>query len=618
MADDETTEASLRTPPRTGNRRWKFAILLVAATALFVVLVFARARAGDQVLPGVRTASRELSGQDRAALHRTLEARAEELRERPIALRVADKSFQVRPQELGFEVNVEATADRALEVGRRGGVLSQFAGWLRRIFVPEEIPLEVSLDDAALAQVVQDVSASAISKRPFPGALVYRSGAVSVDPPRPGMGVDLEQLRRAILDALVLSDSREVTATLMEQRPNTVVAGLDSARAQAERLVSGEVTLTSEGGDVVFRVPPEELGRALTAVVVDDGRRVELAFDSRLVAELLAKDKERLEAPPRNAELSIDERDRVVVTPGRSGTRISAPRVAEALLLAAHAPARHGVLPLVQGAEPEVKTDDLLALRITGLLARFSTSHPCCQPRVKNIHRIADMLDGMLVRPGQIVSINATVGPRTTKNGFVEAPTIEEGEMVDSLGGGVSQFATTFYNALFYGGYDIIERQPHSFYFARYPMGHEATLSWPKPDIIFRNDTEAGMLIQCTYTETSITVKIFGDNGGRKVRASRSAQFDVQRPPVELLPNPELPPDEEKLKEGGQIGWSVIVGREISFPDGRKKEEKRKVVYKPRVRRVEVHPCRIPEGEPGHTGERCPVPEAGPDRDAEL
>jgi hypothetical protein len=63
------------------------------------------------------------------------------------------------------------------------------------------------------------------------------------------------------------------------------------------------------------------------------------------------------------------------------------------------------------------------------------------------------------------------------------------------------------------------------------------------------------------------------------------------------------------VKEAGMVGWSVIVGRVRTFPDGTTKEERRKVTYRPRVRRVEVHPCRIPEGEPGHTGERCPEPE---------
>src|SRR5262249_53217997 len=156
-------------------------------------------------------------------------------------------------------------------------------------------------------------------------------------------------------------------------------------------------------------------------------------------------------------------------------------------------------------------------------------------------------------------------------------------------------------NAVFLGGYDIIERVPHTYYFSRYPMGRDATLSWPKPDIIFKNDTDAGMLIKTSYTDTTITVKIYGDNGGRKVSFVVSPQTDTQKPDTEYIPDMAQSPDKEKVKEGGQVGWTVYVTREIRFPDGTKKEEKRKVIYKPRVRRVLVHPCRVPAGEPGHT-----------------
>jgi len=50
------------------------------------------------------------------------------------------------------------------------------------------------------------------------------------------------------------------------------------------------------------------------------------------------------------------------------------------------------------------------------------------------------------------------------------------------------------------------------------------------------------------------------------------------------------------------------VRRLVVGPDGTQKEEKRKVIYNPRPREVEVHPCRIAKGEPGYTGEPCPVP----------
>jgi hypothetical protein len=66
------------------------------------------------------------------------------------------------------------------------------------------------------------------------------------------------------------------------------------------------------------------------------------------------------------------------------------------------------------------------------------------------------------------------------------------------------------------------------------------------------------------------------------------------------------------------IGWTVTVKRTLTYGDGKTKEERRKVTYRPRARRIEVHPCRIPQGEPGHTGERCPVPEKDDEDDSDA
>jgi vancomycin resistance protein YoaR len=191
--------------------------------------------------------------------------------------------------------------------------------------------------------------------------------------------------------------------------------------------------------------------------------------------------------------------------------------------------------------------------------------------------------------------------------------------MVDSLGGGISQFATTLFNALFHGGYAIVERQPHTYWFPRYPMGHEATLSFPKPDLVFKNDTHSGLLIDTVYTPTRITVRLFGDNEGRKIQARVSARQDVIEPPVEIVANPGLAPDQERTAQAGMIGWSVIVARVVEFSDGTKREERRKVTYRPKPRRVEVHPCRVPRGDKGYTGEPCPdLGETAPDEESAV
>jgi hypothetical protein len=91
-----------------------------------------------------------------------------------------------------------------------------------------------------------------------------------------------------------------------------------------------------------------------------------------------------------------------------------------------------------------------------------------------------------------------------------------------NIGGGTSQFATTFYNAVFFGCYVDVEHQPHSLYFPRYPFVREATMGFPKPDVIFLNDSDTIVYIDTSYTGGSITVTFYGNNGGRECTPERN------------------------------------------------------------------------------------------------
>lgn len=640
-------------PPSPRARRPLLLVLLALAPLVALLLVFGADRAvrAGEVLRGVSAGGIVLAGSDRAGAHRAITELGDKLRAEPLRLRLRDQTFELPPHDINFRVDADETASRALAAGRTGGFVMDLGFWLARFRSPVDIEPVASIDRAALDKLLGEWEAKAIVDPPFEGAIIVeRSGAVKPDYPRAGYGIDRDAAARLIEDALRRPRQGEVSLPLLKIAPRLANAAVDRALEQARALVAGPVDLIpaapaqppaeqapqaanekpkepskksakdapsaapaeAEAPEEGYRIRlvPADLAAALKSRSILEGEgRIELTFDPAVINEKLAPFRPRFERRPRDAAFSVDDRDRVTITPSISGTRLDAAKVAAALFTAALSPERSAPLPIDEGDPPELSTEAAAALHIDMLVSKATTHHPCCQARVKNIHRIAGLIDGRIVRPGETFSLNAAAGERTAANGFVMAPGIEDGEMVDTMGGGVSQFATTFFNAMFHGGYDIIERQPHSFYFSRYPMGHEATLSWPKPDLVIRNDTDAGILIRAIYTKTSISVKLYGNNGGRKVKAKVSRRHDITKPPLELIPNAKLLPDDSKVKESGSVGWSVTVARILTFPDGTTKEERRKVTYKPRVRRVEVHPCRIPEGEPGHTGEKCPEPE---------
>jgi vancomycin resistance protein YoaR len=183
--------------------------------------------------------------------------------------------------------------------------------------------------------------------------------------------------------------------------------------------------------------------------------------------------------------------------------------------------------------KPAVPTSAMRNAR--SLLGTFTTSFSCCEPRVTNIQRIAKTVDGTVVAPGEQFSLNGVAGERTRAKGYKPAPTIgDNNELVDSVGGGVSQFSTTLYNAAYFAGLQIDAHTPHSFYIDRYPPGRESTLSFGSIDLLWTNDTGAPVVVRSSASDTAVTASIYGGSDVREVRAetrSRSGNgqggFDI-------------------------------------------------------------------------------------------
>jgi vancomycin resistance protein YoaR len=594
----------------SSGRRVRSVVLgIVVACALTVCASFALSqRSTGRVLSAVQIVDCDVSQLTKAEASARLNAWLEQRRASRFDFTIARNSLTFRPKNAGLRADIERAIERALATGREGSLGGRFANFVRRWFRRERVPLALAFEPAALDPMLDQWEAQAIEDKPFAGGLSLRDGVVTPLYPHPGTVLDRIATERLLEQAILRGHGGDalptrVVSTAIER------AEVDRAAGVAERMVSSDIELVSVDGSQRLPVTRSELLQLLHVSVDQAHGKLELSCDSSATRRLLDPRRASLERAAENARFVIDKQENVHVQQSHGALVLDDEALAKAICAAAQSPAKTAELIFSAGPEPALSTAALQALGVIGLVGSFTTHHVCCQPRVENIHHIADLLDGTLVKPGETFSVNQLVGPRTVKNGFRLAPSIEDGDMVDTVGGGVSQFATTLFNALFYGGYEILERKPHSYWFTRYPMGYDATLSYPHPDIAFKNDTNAGALIKTSYTDTSISVKIYGDNGGRRVRAEVSARQNIVQPPLERIPNPRLAADEEKTREGGMIGWTVVVKRTLTFADGSSKEERRKVTYKPRARRVEVHPCKIPEGEPGHTGERCPKPD---------
>jgi vancomycin resistance protein YoaR len=156
---------------------------------------------------------------------------------------------------------------------------------------------------------------------------------------------------------------------------------------------------------------------------------------------------------------------------------------------------------------------------ITGRLAVFSTGYNEGKVgRTRNMQLAAQAIDGTLIKPGGVFSLNDTVGERSRKRGYQAAIIFEDGKKKQGLGGGVSQITGTIFNAALLAGLPIVTYRTHSRPVAYIPIARDATVVWNGFDMKFRNDTGAPLYITYKVKNGTATASIFGKRvPGRRV-----------------------------------------------------------------------------------------------------
>ncbi len=602
------------------SRASRIGIIAAAAPIALVAwasMVFAldRVSNGGEILGNVSVGGVELSGMSTNQARLALQGLETELAGTPLVFEVQGTRFELLPSALGFNLDDEALLQAALQEGRQGGLGGQFRWWFNHLGGRGQATIELAgtWDPEALDSYLDDWEQTAIADPPFEGGLTVENGNVVPQDPQPGTGIDHEATI-ALVDAAMLDMSRDViTVPTSVVTPVLSIGEVGTAVAQAQRLINGAVVLSRLNPDVQVRFPRDTLAAALRSEVVGpaDDPQIELSFDLDTLLAFLEPQRAQIEFQPVDAEVVIRADDTPMVIPSRTGLVVDEDALPGAILAAAASNSRTGPFPYEEGQLPEFSTQDAEDLGIKELIT-YHDEDVCCttfytaggdwknQNRVHNIHLIADMVNGAIIMPGETFSLNDYVGQRTEAAGFLQAGAII-GPIIDccddpaNWGGGVSQFTTTLYNAVFWSGLEDVEHTPHTLYITRYPEGIEATLGWPDPDLVFRNNTEAAVYIKTEYTEDSITVKFFGDNGGLKVSMDRSDRTYFTAPEDYFDPDPTIAPGEQKVTSEGTPGFTVTVYRIITYPDGTETSESWIWRYHPWPKRISVNPCELPE-----------------------
>lgn len=497
-ADDAGDDSTDLQPPASddgdgGSAHWGRRILLGLALVAGTLYVGGYFLTGSRMPANATIGGVDVSGKSpsdaRAAVDKALTPHVD----REIVLAHGKTEFRIKPKAAGLAFDLDRTISEA--GGERSWKPADMAGLF---FGDHETDPELDVDDAKLQSTIGTIGET-VNRDVVEAQITFPDGKPKAREPKAGRVIARADAATAIRGAYLVSDEQVLVPTAVVE-PAVDSDGLAEAmKTIAEPAVSDPITIRV--GDKLVSLPVSAYAPALVIRVKDS--KLQPYLDPKKLAGPLTDSTTGIGKKAVDATVKI-QNGKPVVMPGKEGVGLQPKEMAVKLLPAlTQSGSKRAVEVEAKVVDPLFTTEDAKALKITEKISSFETRFPYAEYRNINQGRAAELIDGTILKPGETFSFNNTVGERTAANGFVNGTVINGGVFREELGGGVSQVATTTYNAGFFGGMDDVEHHPHAFYINRYPVGREATVYFGSLDLRFKNPTKYGVLIRAYVVKST-------------------------------------------------------------------------------------------------------------------
>ncbi|MYR07152.1 hypothetical protein GTV32_12925 [Gordonia sp. SID5947] len=468
----------------------------------------------------------------------------------PVWLRTASGTAMVGSDSLGLTFDPDATVDRLMEQPKnpftRLAALAGMSHTVDPVVHIDRAALDSTLDEqqptlekAAVEGGVRYEGATPVEVMPVAGERVARDAAADT--------LAEKWLYRQPIDLPVEDFDPTVSAEVVRE----------TAAGPARRAVAGPLTLKGSG-NVTVRVEPAQLGSILS--FGPDGRGgLRPVIDPKKGVALLGPRLAGTERKPVDATFSLRTGSPTVV-PSRDGATVDWTKTfasIAAVSTGSDPSDARSVEVAYKPVPPRLSTADARKLGVREVVGEFTTSG-FTSASGENIRLVAEEVDGALVLPGKTFSLNTYTGPRGTAQGYVTSTIIDHGHAAKAVGGGISQFATTLYNASYFAGLEDVDHTEHSYYISRYPEAREATVFEGAIDLVFRNNTPHGVYIETSWTPSDVTVRMWSTTtvDVQSITGNRHSYTD---PPLVKLAK-----GEDCIASSGSRGFTTSNTRVIS------------------------------------------------------
>lgn len=309
-----------------------------------------------------------------------------------------------------------------------------------------------------------------------------------------------------------------------------------------------------------------------------ENRRLSLQFnvDRELVKHVLSDQCAVYNVEARNATLSR-ENDAFVIHEGQTGMVVDE-NASLSLICDFFTGGWNGEdtsIDLVVAVDEPLGSKEELS-RVKDVLGSFTTSFKTSgSSRSANVRNGCALINGTTLYPGEEFSTYDTVSPFSEANGYYMAGSYLNGQVVDSLGGGICQVSTTLYNAVLLSELQVTERHNHSMIVTYVDPSADAAISESAgKDFKFVNNTSAPIYIEgYTTDDKQIGFVIYGEetrDAGHSV-AYESEVVSKTYPDTEVIYTDASAPVGSVTVQSAHVGykanlWKVVYenGEQVS------------------------------------------------------
>jgi vancomycin resistance protein YoaR len=493
-------------------RRWPLRLFVVGVLTIFGLVLTAVAAWGvdkmmhaDLVTRNVTLAGRAVGGLSPDELDPIIEQLAAEHADDRVVVRADGLEITATNTEAGISLDGEAVKAAVLDAGRQENPVSAFSTWVTAFATPVDIEPIFTIDLDVAREMIRSAPGW-VRVPPTEPSFTTATGEVVVTPGRPGEYLDPDEVAESLAAEVAFGESPfAVDITWSPMPPKYGEAEIEQAIVAFDELTDTQLPVRINRRTAY--IGTTSLRHWVDSAVAEEG--IVPVFNEQRMLKSLEMLFEGYESDYPQPAYRVVDGEVLYDLEGDPAMACCDVGVAEEVRRGAELDGVAYVFLPTKPAEPDGGEARVASLGVKEVVGEFTTNHACCANRVTNIHRIADIIRGVVIGPGERFSVNDYVGDRTREKGFLPAGSIHQGHYTDDVGGGISQFATTLFNAAFFAGLELDDYQSHTIYISRYPYGREATLNYPDVDLAIVNNTPYAVMIWTEYTDTSITVKLY-------------------------------------------------------------------------------------------------------------